>query len=115
MTAPEKSLWEILVPTVKPNTDGKKYFRTRYHRVWDAHVRMLSGGLTIMSPSKGQWVSPCGQLFTERMIPVRILASREDIEKIIDFTLEYYHQEAVLCYRISDEVLLRFSGLKNES
>ena len=115
MNEESKCLWEILVPTVRPNTDGKKYFRTRYHRVWDAQVRALSGGLTIMAPSKGQWVSPCGTLFTERMIPVRVLATREAIDKIIDFTLTYYHQEAVLCYRVSDEVILKFSGLKNQS
>lgn len=111
----DKYLYEVLVPTEKPNTDGKQHFRTRYHRVWDKKVRDISGGLTIMAPSKGQWVSPHGTLFTERMIPVRILATREQIEQIISFTLKYYSQEAVLCYRISDEVLLRFSDIRNHS
>ena len=115
MTAPAKYLWEILVPTVKPNTNGEKFFRTRYHQVWDAQVRALSGGLTIMPPSKGQWVSPAGELFKERMIPVRVLATRDDMEKICVFTLTHYHQEAVLCYRISDEVIMKYSGIKNDS
>lgn len=42
------------------------------------------------------------------MIPVRILASREEIDKIVDFTIQYYDQEAVLCYKLSDEVILRY-------
>lgn len=99
------SLWEILVPTVR-RVGGRPY-TTRYHRVWDAKVRELSGGLTIMTPAKGQWVAPDGALFIERMIPVRIVASREAIERIIEHTLTYYDQLAVLCYKLSDEVILR--------
>lgn len=105
MDTPSKSMWEVLVPTVKPNSDGTKFFTTRYHRVWDEKVRAISGGLTIMSPSKGQWVSPHGTLFVERMIPVRIVASREEVLEIVKMTAEYYSQEAVLCYKISDDVI----------
>lgn len=109
-------MWEILVPTVVPNTNGKKFFRTRYHRVWDKKVREITGGLTIMSPAKGQWVSPNNFLFTERMIPVRIMCDRDSIEDIIKMTMEYYKQEAVLCYKISDEVIYRFSDtIRNTS
>ncbi len=103
------TMWEILVPTVKPNTEGKSFFKKRYHQVWDAKVRTLTRGLTIMPPSKGQWVSPHGVLFEERMIPVRIVATREDIMKVIDLTLKHYSQEAVLCYKISDEVIFKYA------
>lgn len=102
-----KQLWEILVPTVRPNTSGKRFFTTRYHRVWDAKVRHITGGLTIMAPSRGQWVSPEGTLFRERMIPVRIAATRSEIEQVIDLTLDYYEQEAVLCFMISEVVIMR--------
>jgi hypothetical protein len=111
----DKCMWELLVPTVWPNSEGKRFFRTKFHRVWDRRVRDISGGLTIMAPSKGQWVSPHGTLFTERMIPVRIIATRPQIDEIINFTLQHYSQEAVLCYRISDEVLLRYSDIRNNS
>jgi len=122
-------LWEILVPTERRATPKRMaeiyaaqnpdvgvyvdgtfhpgYYTTRYHRVWDEKVRAISGGLTVMRPAKGQWVSPDGQLFKERMIPVRIMATREQIDTIIDLTLEYYDQLAVMCYKISDEVILR--------
>lgn len=103
-----KCIWEILVPTERRLEQGK-YYTTRYHRVWDAKVRSITGGLTIMSPARGQWTNPStGELFKERMIPVRIMATREEIEKVIDFTLKYYDQLAVLCYKISDEVILKF-------
>lgn len=97
------NMWEILVPTVR---NCGKPFRTRYHRVWDKKVREISGGLTIMSPVKGQWVNPDGILFAERMIPVRIIATEEQIEKIIAMTIKYYDQEAVLCIRVADVVKL---------
>jgi len=103
-----KGMWEILVPTERRLEPGK-YYRTRYHRVWDEKVRAITGGLTVMAPAKGQWINPAtGDLFKERMIPVRIIATKEEINKIVDLTLEYYDQLAVLCYKISDEVILRF-------
>lgn len=106
-----KAMWEILVPTER-RLDPGKYYTTRYHRVWDARVRTITGGLTILTPSLGQWIDPStGQLFKERMIPVRIMATRTEIEKVIDFTITYYDQLAILCYKISDEVILR---LRNE-
>lgn len=99
-----RDMWEILVPTV--NNDGKP-FRTKYHRVWDNKVQEISGGLTILNPTKGKWVSPCGELFHERMIPVRIIATRDEIEEIIDITMEYYSQLAILAYKVSSEVILK--------
>lgn len=103
-----KGMWEILVPTERRATPGK-YYRTKYHRVWDGKVREITGGLTVMAPARGQWVNPItGELFKERMIPVRILATRDEIEKVVDLTLKYYDQIAVLCYKISDEVILKY-------
>lgn len=99
-----QELWEILVPTIR--NDGRP-IRTRFHRVWDQKVYSISGGVTIMTPSKGKWVAPNGKLFEERMIPVRIVATREQIEKIVEMSLEYYDQLAILAYRISNEVILR--------
>lgn len=97
-------LWIILVPTVRPNTNGQQFFTTRYHRVWDARVRSITGGLTIMPPTKGQWVSPSGAVFVERMIPVMIAATEEQMDRIVAFTMEYYKQEAVFSYLLSSDV-----------
>lgn len=99
-----RSLWEILVPTIR--SDGKPY-RLRFHRIWDEKIKEISGGLTIMPVAKGHWIAPNGTLFTERMIPVRILASKNEMEKIVDMTLKYYSQEAVLAYKISEDVIFR--------
>ncbi len=99
-----KSMWEILVPTVRPNSGGKKFFTTRFHRTWDARVRAITGGLTIMGPVRGQWVSFDGTLFKERMIPVRILCSEEELGVIMQMTCNQYKQEAVLAYKVSDAV-----------
>lgn len=107
-----KGMWEILVPTERRLEPGK-FYTTRYHRVWDAKVREITGGLTVMAPARGQWISPVtGELFNERMIPVRVMASREEMEKVIDLTIKYYDQLAVLCYKISDEVILRYKEQK---
>lgn len=104
----KKCMWEILVPTIRPGAvETKERFSTAHHREWDKNVRGITHGLTIMTPAKGQWLSPSGELFIERMIPVRIVGTRAEIERIIWMTLDHYTQEAVLCYKISDEVILQ--------
>jgi hypothetical protein len=132
-------LWEILVPTQMENLTKTKIkpVRTNHHRQWDKFVRNISGGLTVLTPVKGQWVShsvipqitELGKtiggvtqaplfnrvLVEERMIPVRIACSRDDISKIIKFTLKHYRQEAVMCYRLSDEVLVYYNEKQIES
>ena len=103
MKSENKILWEILVPTMR---DGKPV-RTRYHKVWDEKVRAISNGLTILKPAKGEWVSSSGELFAERMIPVRIACSEANIDKIMDMTIKYYNQEEVMAYKISECVKFR--------
>jgi hypothetical protein len=100
----EKHLYEILVPTVR--NDGRP-IHTRFHRIWDRKVEAISNGLTILTPGKGTWVHE-GTSIRERMIPVRIMCTREQIDQIIDLTLEYYYDQlAVMAYRVSDEIILK--------
>ena len=99
-------MWEILVPTLRP--DGRP-IKTRFHRVWDKRIYEMCGGLTILNATKGKWVCPQGQLYAERMIPVRVVATRSQISQIVDFTIEYYEQQAVLCYLVASEVILRYA------
>lgn len=97
-------LYEILVPCVRNN--GRP-IRTRCHKVWDAKVREITGGLTILTPAKGQWVSPDGLLFAERMIPVRIMCNPDQIHQIVEMTAKFYEQEAVMYYMLSNDVCIR--------
>ena len=93
-------LYEILVPTKFGDND--KPVRTKHHKKWDAYVRNFSGGLTLLTPVKGQWVFG-HDVFEERVIPVRILCDEQAIERITQFTLAHYRQIAVMYYVISNE------------
>lgn len=100
-------LWEILVPTEMVNDHGSlRPIKTRFHRVWDQKVKNITGGLTIMAPAKGIWVNDeeDGKEYRERMIPVKIMCSLDQIEMIASMTRKYYKQKAVLFYRVSDYV-----------
>ncbi len=97
-------IYEILVPTA--SNDGKP-FRTRYHRVWDDKVRAITNGLTIFPVAKGQWKDKDKNLYIERMIPVRIACTLEQINKIADFTAKYYDQKAVMFYLVTDKVVIK--------
>jgi hypothetical protein len=104
----ERHLYEILVPRSWADNDE---IDVEYHRLWDEKIRGISGGLTVMHPAKGQWVHQ-GKLHAEEMIPCRILATREEMDKIVDVTLaHYYDQKCVLAYRLSTEVIERYRSV----
>ena len=105
-----RCLWEVLVPTVS-NTG--RPFRTRHHRVWDKKVRAIAGGLTLIKPVSGQWVAPCGTLFSERMIPVRVACTAKQMEQIADWVAKHYLQLAVMYWKVSDEVVIKHYGDKS--
>jgi len=94
-------LWEILVPK---EINGKKV-DISYHKEWDKKVKEISGGLTILKPVKGQWISPNNEHLDEPMVPVRIICNQHQIEKIMEITLKHYSQEEVVAYKISDTVI----------
>lgn len=98
-----KELWEILVPA---SNNKDKEFTYEHHKAWDAFVKELTGGVTIMKTAKGQWVSPSGELYVDKMIPCRIACNRHEIFQIIKFTMEHYSQEAIMAYKVSDEVII---------
>lgn len=97
-------LWEILVP--RAFNDGRE-IPLEYHRAWDERVRKISGGLTILKSAKGVWESPSGEIFREAMIPVRVACTEAQIREIVDLTLDYYKQEAVMAYCVSDYVIIK--------
>ncbi len=100
-----KCMWEILVPA----TDNRaNEISVRYHQLWDAKVRAITGGLTIMPTAKGEWVqgNEGKVVFREPMIPVRMWASREQMDDIAAMTMEHYGQLAVMFYLISTTVFL---------
>lgn len=94
------NLYEILVPC--QFNDGRKV-RRRFHRVWDAKIRAITGGLTVLTPVKGQWIDK-GQLYDERMIPVRIACTAKQIIKVADITAKHYMQIKVMYYTIGTDV-----------
>lgn len=100
-------LWEILVPTQW--NDGTP-IKLAHHKVWDKNIKALTGGITILVPAKGQWISAEGVTFNERMIPVRFAVdelNERHIEmtviRIMQFTCQHYDQEAIMCYKVSDK------------
>lgn len=92
------NMYSIFVPCMVDN----KPVRTRHHRTWDRWVQKLTGGMTILTPSKGKWKSPKGEVFEERMIPVFIACNEGDIKKIVNFTIKHYKQEAVMFFKLGE-------------
>lgn len=96
-------LWEILVPRhIYGKTENDML---HHHMEWDALVHDMAGGLTILKPTKGQWVSDgVGVVVREDMIPVRIATDGWTMSKIAEFTKKHYKQDSVMYYQLSNEV-----------
>lgn len=115
-----KVMWEILVPESMPMEtsfteywihlpsagEGSKTYKIllMHHQKWDAKVREIAGGLTIMRTAKGEWIGERNYLYQERMIPVRVVCDRPAMAELADFTKAHYMQEKVLYYKVSEEV-----------
>lgn len=97
-----KELWEILVPKSDENGD----IAIPEHNIWDGMVRKITGGLTIHRSALGNWISPQGELVVERMIPVRIACTEDEIHEIGQMTKQFYRQDKVMYYRVSDKVFI---------
>lgn len=96
-------LYEILIPT-QFELGPKNKIRTKHHKKWDEYVRKISGGLTIFRPAKGQWIHK-EKLYEDRVIPVRVACTKQQLDKILKFTKCHYRQIQILCYTISEEVI----------
>lgn len=66
----------------------------------------ISTGMTVLMPTKGKWRNLNNILYDERMIPVRISCTREQLMQILNMTKKFYDQEKVLAIKISEEVIL---------
>lgn len=102
-----RELWEVLVPRV---FNGGAEIPVSHHQKWDEKVQGIAGGLTILKSAKGIWKSPSGEIFKEEMIPVRVSCSEAQVHQIIDFTIVHYDQEAVMAYRVSENVIIKHRG-----
>lgn len=94
-------LWEILVPC---NWNDGEPVRRRHHQEWDKRVRTITGGLTILRPGKGQWVNADEdeKLYHDRIIPVRLIATAEQMRQIANITIQHYEQLAAMYYKVAD-------------
>jgi hypothetical protein len=97
-----KPMWEILIPAY----DDKEEFTIDHHKVFDGFVKEKAGGITILRGAKGEWISPEGELYKDKIIPCRICCSFGDIKSIMEFALEHYNQKTIMAYKISDHVLM---------
>jgi hypothetical protein len=110
----ESQLWEILVPYSMGEHDNlclniprsNKTVPVPYHQDWDAEVRRITGGLTILKCAKGEWVDEEGAVYRELMIPVRIACTEQQIIQIAQFTQHHYRQKAVFCSLVSERTLI---------
>lgn len=102
LATPSHPMWEIFVPASK----GDVEFPYEHHKLFDAFVKEKAGGITILRGAKGEWISPDGELYKDRIIPCRICCSRKDIMQIMKFALKHYGQKAIMAYKISDQVLI---------
>ena len=100
-----KSLWQIFVPAYDNNGNE---IPVSHHQKWDDKIKDIAGGLTINKKSRGIWISQTGTIFKEEMIPVLVYCSYHDISSVIAvITKRHYDQEAVMFYKVSDEVYIK--------
>tara|TARA_R110000824_G_scaffold400038_1_gene606672 strand:+ start:4577 stop:4948 length:372 start_codon:yes stop_codon:yes gene_type:complete len=103
-------LWEILIPA----SSTKTQFSGVHHKAWYAKIIELAGGLSVFKTLKGEWISPNGEVFKDRMSPVRISCTLPEIKHIMFITKAHYDELEIMAYKVSDHVLF-YDGEKYRS
>ncbi|MGA2875723.1 MAG: hypothetical protein ABSE82_09315 [Nitrososphaerales archaeon] len=94
-------LWEILVPEAD---NAKVPFSEEHHEAFRRILRGIRGndGTTCNATALGYWLDKkTGEVYTEKMIPVRFRACRADAERMSEHARKYYKQVAIMAYRVA--------------
>ena len=101
-----QKLYEILIPII--NNRGER-FSAEHHKKWNNKALKIAGKFIIMKVIKEEWINLFGkEFYKNKMIPIRISCTKNQIEKIIQITIKHYNQEVILAYIISEKALLRY-------
>ncbi len=96
-------LIEILIPT---HFNDGALIPDSYHETWDNWICRKCGGLTLTKDIHSGVYINNGVRQKEQFIPVRVAAWPKDIPDILDYTTEYYDQESIFSYVVSNEVII---------
>lgn len=92
-------MWTILVPHIKNGFE--------LHQKFDDYVIDIAGGLSVLMPTiKGKWQSKQKDLFIERMIPVNVYCTKEQMKSIVGFAAKHYNQKAICYWLAAEEVFI---------
>lgn len=104
-----KKLYEIQIP-VAPNLpevficDKNGNFNQEYHDRFLAKVLTVANGYTALPIVEGAWINGSGKTFIEKMIPVRIFCTDENITEIASFAKRHYDQEAIFVVELGTAI-----------
>lgn len=99
----QTGVWRIMVP--EKDNCGRR-FSARENLAWEDAVINISGGWTIQPLATGAWTD--GEEDTvqiERMKPVDIICTDEQIKQIVNLTGHRFRQKVVLAYKISEHII----------
>ena len=102
-------LYQIMVPC---NYNDGTPVKTRHHREWDRQVQAALSvkGMTILPPGKGKWTNPKdGITYHDRVIPVSLVATEDEMKKIAQITIKHYQQLAVMYFKLSNETHIEYA------
>lgn len=95
-------LWEILIPVT--HKDGTPVTE-KDHRIWRSSLEAI-GVHQFLAPGAVPWIVNEPHLVGVRMIPFRVACTQEQITQVANLTASYFGQDAILLYRVSDDVTL---------
>lgn len=101
------NLYEILIPN--GYVDGKHtlFWSRSHHKTFDEYIKNETGhgGLTISAAAKGKWVDEIDGLeLVEDVLPVRCIATPEQMKSIANTATVHYDQKEVMYYLLSEHV-----------
>lgn len=90
-----ETTFDVILKTCENNFDRGWIFTTKHHRIFYKFILNLSKGYSVLNELEGVWQNEKGTIYQEKMIPVRIACTDEQIKEIAEFAKAHYEQEAI--------------------
>ncbi len=81
------------------NKDGT-IFNKAHHGTFIRKVLTVAGGYSWLPEIDGAWVNSHCEVVKEKMIPIRVACTDENIKEIASFAKQHYEQEAIFVLEI---------------
>jgi hypothetical protein len=103
---PKTCLWEIFIPK---NHNKEMIYGVSHHREWNRKVTKETNVILLSSSSYKEKSCPTIEepFFSEEMLLLRVYCTQEELDRILDITVDHYDRDKIIAFKISENMIVK--------